>query len=373
MKILIIGPFPFPIYGVSLSNMVLTNGLLSKGYKVKVINTASGSVIDSNIGGWSFRKLSFLKTYLSFFKVFQSDVIYCTTGQTFFGILKYAPFILCARALNKTTIVHVKGGYLKTSYELMSGLKKKISKSILSSYSGGIVLSKSLKPLLADFLPENKIFIQHNFIQDSLIVPVNEIIEQKTFKSLRLIFLSNLMEEKGVLELLDAFDILNQKNINFQARFAGHIPSDQQRLLSRMEKMNNVEYIGVVQNSEKTKLLSWGNVFCLPTYYPMEGQPISILEAMGFGNVIVTTKHAGIPDVCSDQNALFVEKRDVNSIVSQIMFLSTSLSWLEQTSLFNLKQARELYTEEAFISGILKIMKSLSVINNRNFRTIKDH
>ncbi|MDG1099384.1 MAG: hypothetical protein P8O20_08370, partial [Bacteroidia bacterium] len=263
MKILVIGPFPFPIYGVSLSNMVLAKGLLSKGYKVKAINTAAGSVIDSNIGEWSFRKLFFLKTYLSLFKVFQSDVIYCTTGQTFFGILKYAPFILCSRALKKTTIVHVKGGYLKTSYELMSGLKKKISKSILTSCSGGIVLSRSLKPMLAEFLPESKIFIQHNFIQDSLIIPVNETIEHKTFKSLRLIFLSNLIEEKGILQLLDALDILNQMDINFQARFAGHIPPDQQGLISRMEKMNNVEYVGVVQNEEKTKLLSWGNVFCL--------------------------------------------------------------------------------------------------------------
>ena len=43
----------------------------------------------------------------------------------------------------------------------------------------------------------------------------------------------------------------------------------------------------------------------------MEGQPISILEAMGFGNVIITTKHAGIPDICSDKNAVFVEKKDV--------------------------------------------------------------
>jgi hypothetical protein len=41
----------------------------------------------------------------------------------------------------------------------------------------------------------------------------------------------------------------------------------------------------------------------------MEGQPISILEAMGLGNVIVTTKHAGIPDVCGNKNAVFVDKK----------------------------------------------------------------
>ncbi len=37
--------------------------------------------------------------------------------------------------------------------------------------------------------------------------------------------------------------------------------------------------------------------FALPTRYPNEGQPISILEAMGNGMFIITTDHAGIPDI----------------------------------------------------------------------------
>jgi len=40
----------------------------------------------------------------------------------------------------------------------------------------------------------------------------------------------------------------------------------------------------------------------------MEGQPISIIEAMASGNLIITTKHGGIQDICSDMNALFCKK-----------------------------------------------------------------
>ena len=57
-----------------------------------------------------------------------------------------------------------------------------------------------------------------------------------------------------------------------------------------------------------------GQCVCLPTYYPMEGQPISIIEAMGFGNFIVTTNHAGIPDICCKKNSLFVQKGDSKSL-----------------------------------------------------------
>ena len=199
MQILVIGPFPEPIFGVSLSNMVLTNGLIKKGLKVKTINTSSSNTFDSVQGEWNFRKLSFLKHYLQLYKVLTSDVIYCTTGQTFFGILKYAPFVLLAKVLNRKSIVHVKGGYLKASYENMSYLKKKISKVILQLYSKGIVLSNSLKPLLEEFLDSKNIFVQHNFIQHSLIIPEKEVFKLKSFDSVKIIYLSNLIPEKGRL------------------------------------------------------------------------------------------------------------------------------------------------------------------------------
>jgi len=358
MKILLLGPFPPPVYGVSLSNFVLKNGLLKRGYKVKVVNTAGGKKIDSEVGAWDIRKLSFISSYLELFKVFSTDVVYCTSGQTFFGIVKYAPFVMFSKILGKKTVIHVKGGHLKDSFDKMNAFKKGIAKYVLSSYDGGIVLSKSLKYLLESFLPESKIFIQHNFIQDSLIISEEDILIQKKYDELQIIYLSNLMKEKGIDELLTGLEVLNKNNIDFKAKIAGHIPKDGQDILKRMEQMKNVEYIGVVQKEAKTELLSWGNVFCLPTYYSMEGQPISLIEAMGFGNVVLTTKHAGIPDICTEQNGVFVAKRDSSSIVTQLEYLSNDLPWVKKTGIHNMEQARKLYTEDAFVNGLLKIMKN---------------
>ena len=118
--------------------------------------------------------------------------------------------------------------------------------------------------------------------------------------------------------------------------------------------MDNTEYLGVVSGKLKTELLSWGNVFCLPTYYSMEGQPISIIEAMGFGNFIVTTNHAGIPDICCKKIA-YLCKRDSKSLFKGLLKLSKSMNHLESISLKNLQYARKKFSEDAFISGILKI------------------
>lgn len=358
MKILIIGPFPDPVFGVSLSNLVLTKGLLKKGHKIKTIDTATTATIDSVQGAWSIRKLKFLKNYLKLYKVLNADVVYCTIGQTFFGILKYAPFVFFAKFLNKQLIVHVKGGYLKTSYEMMSPLKQKISKRILQYFDKGIVLSKSLKPLLQKFLADEKIFIRHNFIQNSLILPAEKVQKLKEFKQLRLVFMSNLIAEKGIEELLAALEFLNSKNIAFEAKIAGNVPSDQGQLCDKMASIKNTHYLGVVRGVKKAKLLSWANVFCLPTYYAMEGQPISILEAMGFGNLIITTKHAGIPDVCSEKNSVFVEVKSAKSLSDRLLTLSKSLDRLEKSSPIILEEARGKYSEDAFVDGIINIINT---------------
>ena len=354
-RILIIGPFPEPMFGVSLSNSVLEEGIKSRRIKVSRIDASSGLNVQSAQGSWSFKKLSFIKNYFSLYKVFFVDIIYCTIGQTFFGVLKYAPFVLFAKVLRKSSVVHVKGGHLKDSYDQMGLLKKITIKFILKSFSKGIVLSKSLKPLLEPFLKESRIFIQHNFVQESLIIPQNMVFEKKNFSKLRLFFMSNLIPEKGIFEFLDALEALISYEIPFEAKIAGNIPDDQHDLLEKINILNNTEYLGVVSGKLKTELLSWGNVFCLPTYYSMEGQPISIIEAMGFGNFIVTTNHAGIPDICNKKNSLFVQKRDSKSLFKVFLKLSKSMNHLESISLKNLQYARKKFSEEAFISGILKI------------------
>ena len=354
--ILIIGPFPDPLFGVSLSNLVLEKGLKSRGVKVSKIDTSSGLNVQSAQGAWSVKKLSFFKYYLSLYRVFFADIIYCTIGQTFFGILKYAPFVFFAKILGKTSVVHVKGGYLKKSYEQMGMLKKIIIKPILKSFSKGIVLSKSLKPLLLPFLDESRIFIQYNFVQSSLIIPSNRVFEKKNFSKLRLFFMSNLISEKGIFEFLNALEGLISSEIPFEAKIAGNVPDDEFGLLDRISTLKNTEYLGVVDGKSKTELLSWGNVFCLPTYYSMEGQPISIIEAMGFGNFIVTTRHAGIPDICSLKNTVFVRKRDSESLTKELIRLSKAMTHLESVSLKNLEFARKKFSEESFISGIFKIL-----------------
>lgn len=74
-----------------------------------------------------------------------------------------------------------------------------------------------------------------------------------------------------------------------------------------------VTYYGIVNGTEKKQLLKKSDIFMLLTTYQKEGQPISILEAMGNGMAIVTTNHAGIPDIVeNNRNGVVINKNEID-------------------------------------------------------------
>lgn len=354
-KILIIGPFPGPPKGISLSNQVVATGLMNKGWKVQKINTEHSKEVNSEIGHFSFEKLSFIKTYFQAYKIFGIDVVYITIGITFFGVLKYAPFILLAKMFNKKTIVHVHSDHLKKEYQSLSGVKQRVFYQLMAMFDAGIVLSPSLRANLNPFLSEKNIYELYNFVEQKLAEPVLDQIKKKDFSKIRLVFLSNLLEEKGINVLLQALKKLNSEGIPLKLKIAGNTISGNP-LEDIINEVETVEYLGVVAGKQKQELLLWGNVFCLPTYFNMEGQPISILEAMAFDHLILTTKHAGIPDICSDENAIFCKENDAEDLSLKLKHIILNWEQLQKNAISNGVYARNKFTETKFISTLENII-----------------
>jgi glycosyltransferase involved in cell wall biosynthesis len=354
-RILIIGSFPPPISGVSLANKVITEGLKkSQKWNVDIINSEYSTNIIAVHGKISIQKFYFLKTYLYLYKVFFSRIIYITIGQSFFGVIKYAPFILLSKILRKKLVFHLHGGHLLNEYNLLKGLKRKVFYFFVSKMDYGIVLSKSLRENFSEFINPLKIFELPNFYESDLRLTKQEVINLKDYSEIRIIFLSNLIEEKGINILLEAIKKLHDKGINIKIKIAGNIVSNND--LTNYFGKCGIEYVGVVNGKAKKDFLLWGNVFCLPTFYRMEGQPISIIEAMATGNLIITTRHAGIQDICSSDNALFCEKNDLNDLLSTIEYLSNNTTEIKSKGLYNYDYAKDLFSEENFIDNANKIL-----------------
>ena len=355
-KVLIIGPFPNPISGVSIANKVVEEILNADlNFTVEKINT-SYPIFDEQIGEFSIQKFFFyLRINSSFFKVLKNNIIYITPGQTFFGVLKYALFIVAASALRKELIIHVHGNYLGKEYQSLKGFKRVLFYFLVSRFTKGIVLSNSLKHNLTPFLEDKNIFSLPNFAQDYLYKEDKKFVKDE----LRIFYLSNLMKEKGIFCLLNALKNLEKNNIIYKAKIAGNIDQKYSKeILNLFTELKNAEYIGVVNGDDKKNLLKWGNVFVLPTFYKMEGQPISILEAMATENLVVTTNHAGIPDIFKDKvNGYLVKKNSIKSIQDILTYIASNKSEIEKIATYNKEYFLDNFTVNAFKKNLIKIIK----------------
>lgn len=333
MKIAMIGPFPPPIHGMSLANKMLFDGL-KKVHSVYVMNTDSKRVQEiENLSEQG--KISFSKTFSSLAQVITGvcrilfkgklDAIYITPGQSTAGYLKYTPFMWAARIRKIPYFIHIHGGYFRTMYNGLRGWKKRIIDRNLKELAGAIVLGPSLRFMFKGIVSDEKIFVCENGVEDEIFATEKEI-KQKIERyriddTIRIIYLSNLMESKGILDLFEAVKVLRKQGKKVHLDVAGAIePAIEDRVKAFLKELGeSVTYYGVVKGKKKKELLLNNYIFCLPSKHPYgEGQPISILEAMANGCVVITTDHGGIRDIVNEEYGVFVEKQNPESIVEVI-------------------------------------------------------
>jgi glycosyltransferase involved in cell wall biosynthesis len=86
--------------------------------------------------------------------------------------------------------------------------------------------------------------------------------------------------------------------------------------------MSCIDFVGSAGPSAKAELLNSADVFVLPTYYPYEGQPCAILEAMSAGLPIITTNAGCIAEtVIHGLNGFIVEQKNPGAIAESILLL----------------------------------------------------
>lgn len=147
---------------------------------------------------------------------------------------------------------------------------------------------------------------------------------------IRVLFLALCTRDKGLFEAVDGVLLANQylRTLGARARFvltiAGkfYTPSDESELQARIanpEARNAIQYKGFVSGAEKSSLLVQSDIFCFPTYYGMEGQPVNLIEAMAHGLSIVATSWRSIPEMLPDQYPGLVEPRSAQRVSQALL------------------------------------------------------
>jgi glycosyltransferase involved in cell wall biosynthesis len=136
----------------------------------------------------------------------------------------------------------------------------------------------------------------------------------------RLLFASRLLPEKGVFDVVDALDLLiGRRRAHLVIAGAGPAGPELERRVAALQLGSHITLTGHLPPTSLAREYADADVFVLPTYYPVEGFPTVIAEAMGAGLPIVTTRMRGITDHLRDEvNALFVPARDPEAVAGAL-------------------------------------------------------
>ena len=132
------------------------------------------------------------------------------------------------------------------------------------------------------------------------------------------LFLGRIVPEKGLHYLIEAF---KQVKTNKKLVIAGG-SSDTDTFMKNLKKLaendERILFTGFVQGAILNELYSNAYVYILPS--DLEGMPLSLLEAMSFGNCCLTSDISECVDIVEDK-AVFFKKGDISDLVEKLQMM----------------------------------------------------
>lgn len=172
-----------------------------------------------------------------------------------------------------------------------------------------IVLSRSVQQYFFDRYRRKTVFIPNGVSRPELLSA--KLIKEKfgLDKGNYILFLGRLVPEKGIQYLIKAF---KQADIDKKLVIAGG-SSDSDGFMQEITRLaigdQRILFTGFVQGKMLAELYSNAYIYCLPS--DLEGMPLSLLEAMSYGNCCLTSDIAECVEVVEDKAMLFEHGNEV--------------------------------------------------------------
>jgi glycosyltransferase involved in cell wall biosynthesis len=358
-RLLLIGPVSPPLGGEALAFCAVVDFLKERGEPFLLIDKA---------GMKSSPFFTVLGPFLYFFSLVRyglvSDTIYMTSSTNPLGKIRDIITAAVAGILRIRVILHMHGNTYLSGRS--SGIIDSLIARSLNSFKKIIILSEGFKEHL-DFVQDKRsiVVVPNSILPGTLPVSFASADEYRSQKNHRLtmLYMSHVLPSKGLFDVLEALVLLSRDGVDFEFHFAGTIIEEHEHTsesitaaVARYSAMLGEKFIvhGFVQHETKWDLLRRAHVFLLPTQFHAEGFPISILEAMYFGQTIITTRWRAIPDIVrEDVNGFFVEYHRPDKIHERLNTLSKDRGTLERIGMENHSEVLRTYMPERFKTNIL--------------------
>jgi Glycosyltransferase len=321
MKILFVLHYPPPVHGSAIVGLQIKDSkIVNEAFDCKYVNLGTSISVDE-IGKGKIIKL--FRYFTIFWRIFRSvisnrpDLCYFSITAKGIPFYKDALLVLLVKLLGIKVVYHF---HNKGVRDMQNKLFDNVLYRLVFKYSNVILLSKHLYHDIQKYAIKEQVYYCQNGI------PAIEIMQNKkeAESAVEVLFLSNLIESKGIFVLLEVCKLLQHRKIIFHCTIVGGIGDvDEHQLRSKLQEMdliNQVNYEGKKLGTEKEEVFANTDIFIHPTLN--DCFPLVILEAMQYSLPVVSSIEGGIPDIVEDGvTGYLVPKKDVETLAEKLEVL----------------------------------------------------
>jgi glycosyltransferase involved in cell wall biosynthesis len=290
-KVLFLGRFPPPVHGAAVMNQNYFEALnKDKDFNVKKIKINYSDSLDE-LGKVNFKKffgffVVFLKTLFNLI-FFRPNVVYFELAPKGFAFYRDSAYVILCKIFRRKIVFHLHA----------KGVSEKTNNSKVRRYYRFIFKNTKIILLSDIFFGDIKVVarkqqieILPNGIKDEITDEQFRQIIKKRNKNKKptLLFLSNMIESKGPLDVLKICNELNKEKRDFECNFVGKFQDEEFRImfekkLKEFGLEKKCKYLGPKYGEHKKKILEKTDFLVFPTNYAEECFPLVILESFMYG------------------------------------------------------------------------------------------
>lgn len=292
-------------------------------------------------------------------------VIYIPISQTTIGYVRDSVFIILGKLFNKKIVAHLRGGNFRNWLDGANVLVKYYVRLVHKLVDAQIVLGEKLRYIFAGLIPNEKVFVVPNGCDFDWSIDKGATTEPD---KIRVLYLSNFIRAKGILDVLHAIPRVKREYENVEFVLAGAWFDDdvKQEIEATVQTDAGecINLLGTVTGQSKVDALLQADLFVLPTYYPAEGQPWVILEAMATGLPVIATDQGAITEsVVDGVNGFIVEKRNSAQLAAKIVRLCQDPRLRKLMGRESRRIYEKKFTEDKMVEKMSKVFDSVLIKN----------
>jgi glycosyltransferase involved in cell wall biosynthesis len=179
-------------------------------------------------------------------------------------------------------------------------------------------------------------------------------------RNIMITFIGRLVSEKGILELLEAFNNIEANNVKLL--IVGDIDQGcrdkrtKNLIVSKYRDYENIIFTGF--REDINNILYITDIFCLPSY--REGMPITIIEAMAMECAVIATDIRGCrEEVIDGKTGFLVKPQSVSDIQIKLEKLISNSMLLSSMKSEGRKRAEKYFDEKQIVNKQIELIIKL--------------